>query len=156
MQFSRAHDLGAAATDNGGFAVYDGVFSHCFADAAVLAADIVIYDTTPVADGLLGHSVVTTTTADSPVVAGVCEADAAALSPVLVQISGVGYVTCRSTQVAAAGAAIATGTTAGSADDANNAAGAYTGELAASVAGVSLEARSATITGQALCRITCG
>lgn len=155
MQFSRAHVLGAGATDNGGFATYDALFSHCFADAALLEADIVIYDTTPLATGLLGHSVVTTTTADSPVVAGIVAADAAAGQPVLVQISGVGYVTVLAA-VSAAGEAISTSATPGSATDSSDAAGAYSGELAASVAGVSLEARSATIAGQALCRITCG
>lgn len=160
MQLQGPHTLGAAASANGGIPNYNAVFANMLCDdgagTGVLATQLVIFNTSPTSGvGLLGHSVEVTTSADSPLVAGVAHHDAADGDPVLVQISGVAYVTVLAA-ISAAGEAVSTSATAGSGGDATDAAGAYTGELPKSVAGISLQARSATITGQALCKITCG
>jgi len=158
MQFSRPHDLGATATQNGGYAVYDGVFTHVIADTnggtQILQGHIVAYQTSPTAGvGLLGHSVTTIASADSPLVAGIAEQDAADGESLLVQISGVADVIVLAA-ITVAGEAIATSGTAGQATDSGLTDLNATGELVAAVAGVSLEGRGSD--GKALCRITCG
>ena len=154
MQLQRPMTLGAAATQNGGTASYNQLLMNCLADAAIAQYNIVVWDLAPVAGtGLLGHSVAPTTTPDLASVCGVAQHAAAVGEPVLVCSSGVSLVLATTANIAAAGAAIATDTVSGSAGDAANTP--TTAEHSLAPAGISLEARSATVTGYALCYLRC-
>ena len=92
MQFSRPHVVGAETFNNGGFAVYDAVFTSLKANGAVaINQALIMCNSAQVsAAAEIGYEVSTTTTATDGQVVGRAEVSAASGQVFLVQCYGVG------------------------------------------------------------------